>query len=100
MKYIKQPVEKWEKRTRDNNIIPFNSSVVKVKCGKWYNFHSKYMPDPEKKNEIPQCNRCPSAQVTTDWQGYVIIMDPERSEIAKRLNVDRPGKYALKVNTR
>jgi len=27
-------------------------------------------------------------------------MDPERSEIAKRLNVDRPGKYALKVNTR
>ena len=58
------------------------------------------LPDPEKKNDIPQCNRCPSAQVTTDWQGYVIIMDPERSEIAKRLNVDRPGKYALKVNTR
>ena len=53
-----------------------------------------------KENEIPQCNRCPSAQVTTDWQGYVIIMDPERSQIAKRLNVDRPGKYALKVNTR
>ena len=61
---------------------------------------SMILPDPEKKKEIPQCNRCPAAQVTTDWQGYVIIMDPERSEIAKRLNVDRPGKYALKVNTR
>ena len=61
---------------------------------------SVILPDPEKKNDIPQCNRCPSAQVTTDWQGYVIIMDPERSEIAKRLNVDRPGKYALKVNIR
>ena len=61
---------------------------------------SVILPDPEKKNDIPQCNRCPGAQVTTDWQGYVIIMNPERSEIAKRLNVDRPGKYALKVNTR
>ena len=61
---------------------------------------SVILPDPEKKNDIPQCNRFPSAQVTTDWQGYVIIMDPERSEIAKRLNVDRPGKYALKVNIR
>jgi len=61
---------------------------------------SVILPDPEKKNDIPQCNRCPSAQVTTDWQGYVIIMNPERSEIAKRLNVDRPGKYALKVNIR
>ncbi|MDG1549765.1 MAG: hypothetical protein P8Q94_06930 [Candidatus Poseidoniaceae archaeon] len=61
---------------------------------------SMILPDPEKKKEIPQCNRCPTAQVTTDWQGYVIIMNPERSEIAKRLNVDRPGKYALKVNIR
>ena len=61
---------------------------------------SMILPDPEKKNDIPQSNRCPTAQVTTDWQGYVIIMNPERSEIAKRLNVDRPGKYALKVNTR
>ena len=42
----------------------------------------------------------PFAQVSSDWQGYVIIMDPERSEIAKRLNVEHPGKYALKVNTR
>jgi DNA-directed RNA polymerase subunit E" len=36
---------------------------------------------------VDQCTRCPSAQVSSDWQGYVIIMDPERSEIAKRLNV-------------
>ena len=43
---------------------------------------SVILPDPEKKNDIPQCNRCPSAQVTTDWQGYVIIMDPERSELS------------------
>ena len=28
---------------------------------------------------IDQCPRCPSAQVSSDWQGYVIIMNPERS---------------------
>ena len=61
---------------------------------------NRILPDPEKKNDPVQCMSCPNAPVTTDWQGYVIIMNPERSEIAKRLNVDRPGKYALKVNTR
>lgn len=49
---------------------------------------------------IDQCPRCPSAQVSTDWTGYVIIMQPERSEIAKRLKVEKPGRYALKVNIR
>ena len=47
-----------------------------------------------------QCTRCPSAPVSTDWQGYVVIMHPERSEVAQRLNVERPGTYALKVNIR
>lgn len=49
---------------------------------------------------IDQCHRCPSAQTTTDWQGYVIIIHPSRSEIAERLNIDQPGHYALKVNIR
>lgn len=49
---------------------------------------------------VDQCPRHPSAPVSTDWQGYVIIMDPSRSEIAKRLQVEQPGQYALKVNIR
>ena len=49
---------------------------------------------------VDQCPRNPSAQVSTDHQGYVIIMNPARSEIAKRLGVELPGKYALKVNIR
>jgi RNA polymerase subunit RPABC4/transcription elongation factor Spt4 len=28
------------------------------------------------------------------------VMDPSRSEIASRLNIEIPGKYALKVNIR
>ena len=47
-----------------------------------------------------QCPRCPSAPVTTDWQGYVVILEPVRSEIAQKLNIERPGNYALKVNLR
>ena len=49
---------------------------------------------------VDQCPRNPSAQVSTDHRGYVIIMNPARSEIAKRLGVELPGKYALKVSNR
>ena len=49
---------------------------------------------------VDQCPRHPSAQVSSDWTGYVIIMQQERSEIASRLEVELPGRYALKVNIR
>ena len=49
---------------------------------------------------VDMCLRCPSAKVSTDHQGYVIIMNASRSEIAKRLEVELPGKYALKVSNR
>jgi len=51
-------------------------------------------------DDVDQCPHHPSAQVSSDWTGYVIIVNPERSEIAKRLQVERPGRYALKVNIR
>ena len=43
---------------------------------------------------VGQCHHCPNAPVTTDWQGFVVILHP------KRLNVSTPGNYALKVNIR
>lgn len=46
------------------------------------------------------CPHHPAASVTTDWQGYVVVLDPARSEIARQLNIDAPGTYALKVNVR
>ena len=49
---------------------------------------------------VDQCLHHPSAPVSSDWTGYVIIVNPERSEIAKRLQVEKPGRYALKVNIR
>ena len=44
---------------------------------------------------IDQCTSHPSA-----WSGYVVVMDPSRSDIANRLNIEVPGNYALKVNIR
>ena len=59
-----------------------------------------YCPNLKIKKDIVQCKHCPNAPVTTDWQGYVIILNPKRSEVAARLNVTSPGTYALKVNIR
>ena len=53
-----------------------------------------------RKDIAPQCPRHPSAPVSLEWQGDVVIMHPTRSEIAKRLKVEVPGIYALKVSTR
>jgi DNA-directed RNA polymerase subunit E" len=42
---------------------------------------------------------CPVCSLPTAkrWSGYVIIRDPERSQIAKKMNITKPGTYALKV---
>ncbi|MHA1791560.1 MAG: transcription elongation factor subunit Spt4 [Promethearchaeota archaeon] len=43
------------------------------------------------------CPRCKTRSLSDDYSSVVIIIDPENSEIAKRLNIQEPGKYALKV---
>lgn len=43
------------------------------------------------------CPACGSASLSEDWIGYVVVLDPENSEIAKRLKIGQPGKYALRV---
>ncbi len=41
----------------------------------------------------PKCN----TQTTQYWTGYLGVIDPERSEISKRIDIKVPGQYALKV---
>jgi len=36
-------------------------------------------------------------KTTANWAGYLVILDQEHSEVAKRLNLKQNGKYALKV---
>ncbi|WP_407355802.1 transcription elongation factor subunit Spt4 [Methanolobus sp. WCC5] len=43
------------------------------------------------------CPICGSSNLSSDWSGMVIIIDPERSEIAKKMDVRVADKYALKV---
>jgi len=42
------------------------------------------------------CSLC-NAPTTQYWSGYLAVIDPEKSEIAKRIDIKTPGQYALKV---
>jgi len=46
--------------------------------------------------EIDTCPRCGS-QTSKEWQGFIAVVDYERSEIAKRMGIVTNGRYALKV---
>jgi DNA-directed RNA polymerase subunit E" len=43
------------------------------------------------------CPRCKSTSLSDDFGGLLIVFDPERSSIAKAMNVKEKGRYALKV---
>jgi len=43
------------------------------------------------------CVICGTTNLSEDWAGYVVIIDPEHSDIAKKMNITLPGRYALKV---
>ncbi len=48
----------------------------------------------EKPKECPYCG---SKDFSRNFKGMVIIIDPEKSQIAKELGIKQPGRYALKV---
>lgn len=43
------------------------------------------------------CPVCGSKELTEKWSGYVIILNPEKSQIVKYINAKVPGKYAVHV---
>lgn len=45
----------------------------------------------------PVCPNCKSTNLSDDWTGLAIIIDPERSEIAKKMRIKTPGRYAVRV---
>jgi DNA-directed RNA polymerase subunit E" len=46
--------------------------------------------------EDDTCPRC-GTQTSREWQGFVAVIDFERSEIAQRMGITANGRYALKV---
>jgi len=45
----------------------------------------------------PVCPNCKSNNLSEDWSGLVIIMDPTNSEVAKKMGIKNAGRYALRV---
>ena len=43
------------------------------------------------------CPVCKSSDLTPDWNGIVLVVDPTNSEISKTLGITQKGKYAIKV---
>ncbi|RNJ75380.1 MAG: transcription elongation factor Spt4 [Nitrosopumilus sp. H8] len=43
------------------------------------------------------CPACKSSDLTPDWTGIVLVVDPENSEISRTLGITQKGKYAIKV---
>jgi len=48
-------------------------------------------------HEVNKCPNCGSETFTEDWSGMVVIVDVDKSEIAKMLNIKVPGRYAIKL---
>ena len=44
------------------------------------------------------CPLCGKSELTAKWSGYVVILNSEKSEIAKKLGLKVNGAYALHIN--
>ena len=44
------------------------------------------------------CPSCNSTDLSKDWAGLIIILEPEKSEVAKSLGISKSGRYALRVS--
>jgi len=44
-----------------------------------------------------ECRISKSSDLTPDWSGVVLVVDPTNSEISKTLGITQKGKYAIKV---
>jgi DNA-directed RNA polymerase subunit E" len=43
------------------------------------------------------CPNCKDTNLSDDWSGYVILFDTEKSELAKKMGVNKSGKYAIRA---
>ncbi len=46
----------------------------------------------------PDCPAVKHNQYANSWQGRIYILDANKSEIAKKLNAQVKGEYAIKVS--
>lgn len=41
------------------------------------------------------CPNCKKSGLSRNWIGELIVMDPEKSTLAKVLSITKPGRYAI-----
>lgn len=44
-----------------------------------------------------KCPNCGSKDFTDSFKGRIVVMNPENSEIAKKLNLTNKGNFAIKT---
>jgi len=44
------------------------------------------------------CPNCGSTELSNEWSGLIIVINPEKSQVAKTLTISKAGRYALKVS--
>jgi len=44
-----------------------------------------------------KCPRCESKESTESFKGRIVVIKPEMSEIAKKLNIKDKGNFAIKT---
>ena len=51
-----------------------------------------------KEEVVKVCPVCGSNVFTTFFKGTALIIDPDKSDVGKAMNVITPGKYALRLS--
>jgi len=51
-----------------------------------------------KKDAVKVCPNCGAGVFTTFYKGTALIIDPEKSEVAKAMDVRILGKFALRLS--
>lgn len=44
-----------------------------------------------------ECPICKGNQFTESWYGRLIVLNVEKSEIAKKISINADGEYAIKI---
>ncbi|MEK6824115.1 MAG: transcription elongation factor subunit Spt4 [Nanoarchaeota archaeon] len=44
-----------------------------------------------------KCPKCESKEITESFKGRIVVLDPEKSEIAQKINLKEKGNFAIKT---
>lgn len=48
-------------------------------------------------HEENACPKCGSKEATEGFKGKIVVLNPEKSELAQKLNIKDKGNYAIKT---